>query len=855
MAAVTVPSLALFPLNDTFKPKVIALNQRIKIGRQTSAKTVPNERNGYFDTKVLSRQHAEIWEEGGKIWIKDVKSSNGTFINGVRLSPEGVESDPHSLHSGDTCEFGIDILGEDNQSIIHHKVASRVTCVLDQEDVMTLAHPSHPHNAPIARSTGIGTAVPQSIDPTTNGHPAGAAGYSFRRPSGAPQPPSQQTLALGGMGAPTGFIGGRRTGGPGFEHILSRLQNELTRSREAAAELHTLAGTMGEIQDSLASAIPPTTVTHLPSSRPLQNGPESGILAPIPSFHVGGPLGRDAKDIEIAMLTAKVDEMRQYADAVRDVVSSHAELRRELGLLKQQMALQQTAPRPLDDIRPNGHASHGDDMRKDGRPGAVSPIARLLERDDDEDDGDDARSIATVIPMEIISLRRAMPDLESDHHQDTVERTLSWVQDPNSSMDGWPDEPPPLASVPPDIAGATRGDVDPEPMPPTMPIAPSPMRDTSPPLSASPPSESTSSTHDNIIPGTGLSLRRRGTVKPRARLQIKKERLNGSSPTDPKEDGHDGSPPTTSSSSASVESFVIEERNESYQTLARELQEARESMKQSDTDNREALLKLEDQLMALDERVVAQGPTHGAPSGDELAEEKISRSVALQLSDARHDLAQHAAELSIGQLRSFISQELASIRVLHSESSSPKLEDIEGIVLAALDRHGVASAASHVQDLTKNDAQLARLLAEREEWQQERRDMLDTVMEFKAIRDEIASYGIGLRELPEHPKANGVIAGQGVEHHDTDSTRIASPSRLSGVTNSIFRQRGATSGFDASSPPLGNQKVLATILLALCALLFLVSIQPLGSSVVVAALCAALAWWSLGRDTQVAVQA
>jgi hypothetical protein len=63
------PALYLYPLNDTFVPKHIALvgGQRVKIGRQTNAKTVPAERNGYFDSKVLSRQHAEIWEENGKV--------------------------------------------------------------------------------------------------------------------------------------------------------------------------------------------------------------------------------------------------------------------------------------------------------------------------------------------------------------------------------------------------------------------------------------------------------------------------------------------------------------------------------------------------------------------------------------------------------------------------------------------------------------------------------------------------------------------------------------------------------------------------------------------------------------------
>ena len=63
------PALYLYPLNDSFVPKHIALlpQQRVKIGRQTNAKTVPAERNGYFDSKVLSRQHAEVWEQDGKV--------------------------------------------------------------------------------------------------------------------------------------------------------------------------------------------------------------------------------------------------------------------------------------------------------------------------------------------------------------------------------------------------------------------------------------------------------------------------------------------------------------------------------------------------------------------------------------------------------------------------------------------------------------------------------------------------------------------------------------------------------------------------------------------------------------------
>jgi hypothetical protein len=40
-----------------------------------------------------------------------------------------------------------------------------------------------------------------------------------------------------------------------FDHILSRLQNELQKSRETGAELHGLTGAMSDIQDTLGGAM------------------------------------------------------------------------------------------------------------------------------------------------------------------------------------------------------------------------------------------------------------------------------------------------------------------------------------------------------------------------------------------------------------------------------------------------------------------------------------------------------------------------------------------------------------------------------------------------------------------------
>jgi hypothetical protein len=122
--------LQLMPMNSTFERKIITVPCHpdvVRIGRQTNQKTVPTPHNGYFDSKVLSRQHAEIYaDHSGRIFIRDVKSSNGTFVNGMRLSQENKESEPRELREHDVLELGIDIVSEDQKTVVHHKVAAKV---------------------------------------------------------------------------------------------------------------------------------------------------------------------------------------------------------------------------------------------------------------------------------------------------------------------------------------------------------------------------------------------------------------------------------------------------------------------------------------------------------------------------------------------------------------------------------------------------------------------------------------------------------------------------------------------------------------------------------------------------------
>ena len=54
-----------------------------------------------FDDGSLSRHHATIFREGERIWILDNNSTNGSFVNGVEVAPNGT-----ILYEGDSIQLG-----------------------------------------------------------------------------------------------------------------------------------------------------------------------------------------------------------------------------------------------------------------------------------------------------------------------------------------------------------------------------------------------------------------------------------------------------------------------------------------------------------------------------------------------------------------------------------------------------------------------------------------------------------------------------------------------------------------------------------------------------------------------------
>ena len=87
---------------------------------------VPSSAPVGFKSKVVSRRHCEFWCSQGQWYIRDVKSSSGTFLNHIRLSQPSIESRPFPVNDGDVVQLGIDFRGGEEQ--IFRCVKIRIEC-------------------------------------------------------------------------------------------------------------------------------------------------------------------------------------------------------------------------------------------------------------------------------------------------------------------------------------------------------------------------------------------------------------------------------------------------------------------------------------------------------------------------------------------------------------------------------------------------------------------------------------------------------------------------------------------------------------------------------------------------------
>ena len=82
----------------------VAVESSLLIGRRDSADLC-------LSCSSISGEHAEITEKNGLLWIQDLQSTNGTFVNGIRISAPG------KLASGDIVQFGSMVFQVDRDEV------------------------------------------------------------------------------------------------------------------------------------------------------------------------------------------------------------------------------------------------------------------------------------------------------------------------------------------------------------------------------------------------------------------------------------------------------------------------------------------------------------------------------------------------------------------------------------------------------------------------------------------------------------------------------------------------------------------------------------------------------------------
>ena len=125
----TRPSLTFSSITRTLpnSSDIIRVGRYSERDNQAAASQVANQPSAApvgFKSKVVSRRHCEFWSEDGKWYIKDVKSSSGTFLNHIRLSAPSQESKAFPINDGDIIQLGIDFKG--GEEMIFRCVKMRV---------------------------------------------------------------------------------------------------------------------------------------------------------------------------------------------------------------------------------------------------------------------------------------------------------------------------------------------------------------------------------------------------------------------------------------------------------------------------------------------------------------------------------------------------------------------------------------------------------------------------------------------------------------------------------------------------------------------------------------------------------
>ncbi|KAI9032456.1 hypothetical protein DFJ74DRAFT_654427 [Hyaloraphidium curvatum] len=166
---------------DLFENVVLKIGRQVNKGGVNARDSLQQGRDCvWFKSKVVSRNHAEVWVKDGQVYLKDTGSSSGTFLNHMRLAPSGRESRPYPLKDNDVIQLGIDYQGrpEDiykcvvmkvmitNRTLVQHKRKANV--VMFRAALKALLNATNPYAT---------TTIPPPT-PTLTHQPASSGSHS-----------------------------------------------------------------------------------------------------------------------------------------------------------------------------------------------------------------------------------------------------------------------------------------------------------------------------------------------------------------------------------------------------------------------------------------------------------------------------------------------------------------------------------------------------------------------------------------------------------------------------------------------------------------------------------------------------
>ncbi|GAA4609019.1 hypothetical protein BJY16_007125 [Actinoplanes octamycinicus] len=96
-APATTRESILFQLEFPFGPVAVG-GDELRIGR---AEELGRIADALKDYDKVSRQHAIVWVESGDLYVRDLGSTNGTFVNDRKVE----HGDRRQLHDGDELRF------------------------------------------------------------------------------------------------------------------------------------------------------------------------------------------------------------------------------------------------------------------------------------------------------------------------------------------------------------------------------------------------------------------------------------------------------------------------------------------------------------------------------------------------------------------------------------------------------------------------------------------------------------------------------------------------------------------------------------------------------------------------------